>query len=61
MTAVILEALLGVGGFDVDRGVEMTMVNADIDVQKSDMAGGGGFIKLGAKELLFEVDLYISW
>ena len=35
-----MEVLLGVGGFDVDRGAEMTMVNTDIDVQKSNMGGG---------------------
>ena len=40
VTALIVEVLLGVGGFDVDRGAEMTMVNTDIDVQKSDMGGG---------------------
>ena len=40
VTAVVVEVLLGVGGFDVDRGVEMTMFNTDIDVQKSDMGGG---------------------
>ena len=36
---MVVEALLGVGGFDVDRGAEMTVVNMDIDVQKSDMEG----------------------
>ena len=40
VTAMVVEVLLGVGGFDVDRGAEMTMVNMDIDVQKSDMGGG---------------------
>ena len=40
VTAMVVEVLLGVGGFDVDRGAEMTMVNTDIDVQKSDMGGG---------------------
>ena len=40
VTALIVEVLLGVGGFDVDRGAEMTMVNMDISVQKSDMGGG---------------------
>ena len=40
MTAMVVEVLLGVGGFDVDRGVEMTMFNRDINVQKSDMGGG---------------------
>ena len=37
VTAIVVE--LGVGGFDVDRGAEMTVVNTDIDVQKSDMGG----------------------
>ena len=27
VTAMVVEVLLGVGGFDVDRGVEMTMFN----------------------------------
>ena len=37
---MVVEVLLGVGGFDVDRGAEMNMFNTDIDVQKSDMGGG---------------------
>ena len=40
MTAMVVKVLLGVGGFDVDRGAEMTVVNMDIDVQKSEMGGG---------------------
>ena len=40
VTAMVVEVLLGVDGFDVDRGAEMTMINTDIDVQKSDMGGG---------------------
>ena len=32
VTAIVAEVLLGIGGFDVDRGAEMTMFNADIDV-----------------------------
>ena len=32
--------MLGVGEFDVDRGVEMTVADKDIDVQESDMGGG---------------------
>ena len=35
-----MEILLGVDGFNKDRGVELTVVNADIDVQKSDVGGG---------------------
>ena len=40
VTAMVVEVLLVVGRFDVDRGAEMTMFNSDIDVQKSDMGGG---------------------
>ena len=40
VTAVVVEVLLGVGGFYVDRGAEITMLNMDIDVQKSDIGGG---------------------
>ena len=32
--------ILVVGGFYVDRGVEITMVDMDIDIQKSDVGGG---------------------
>ena len=39
MTAIVVEVLLGVRGFDVDRGAEMTVVNTDIDIQKNDMGG----------------------
>ena len=34
---MVMEVLLQVGGFDVDRGEEMTMVNTVTDVQKSDI------------------------
>ena len=37
---MVVEVLLGVGRFDVDRSAEMTMFNMDIDIQKSDMGGG---------------------
>ena len=37
---MVAEVLLGVGGFDEVRGAEMTVVNTDNDVQKSDMGGG---------------------
>ena len=40
VTAMVVEVLLGVGGFDVDRSSEMTMFNIDTDIQKSDMGGG---------------------
>ena len=36
---MVMKVLLRVGGFDVDRGVEITMVNVNIDVQKSDVGG----------------------
>ena len=39
VTTMVVEVLLGVSGFDVDRGAEMTMFSTDIDVQKSDMGG----------------------
>ena len=38
--AMVVELLLGVAGFNVDRGAEMTVVNTDTDIQKSDMGGG---------------------
>ena len=40
VTAMVMEVLLEVDGFDVDRGAEMTMFNTDINIQKSDMGGG---------------------
>ena len=39
VTAMVVEVLLGIGGFDMDRGAEMTMVNTDIDVQKRTWEG----------------------
>ena len=33
-TAMAVEVLLGVSGFDVDRGAEMTMFNTDIERQR---------------------------
>ena len=35
-----MEVLLEVGGFDIDRGVEMTLTQAFINVQKCDFGGG---------------------
>ena len=32
---MVVEVLLGVGGFDVDRGAEMTMVNMDLHYHSS--------------------------
>ena len=40
VTAMVVEVLLGVGGFDVDRCEEMTMFNMDINVLKIYMGGG---------------------
>lgn len=36
-----MELLLEVGGFDVDRGVEITMTQVHINVQKYDLGRGG--------------------
>ena len=41
VTALVVEVLLGVGRFDVDRGAEMAIFDTDIDVQKGDMGRGG--------------------
>ena len=46
-----MEVLLGVGGFNVDRGAEMTMVH----VQKSDMGGGS---VLGEVDGIATVELF---
>ena len=40
MTTVVVEILLGVSVFNMDRGAELTVVNVDTDVQKSDLGGG---------------------
>ena len=40
-TALVVEVLLGVGRFDVDRGAEMAIFDTDIDIQKGDMGMGG--------------------
>ena len=37
---MIVEVLLGVCGFNVDRDAELTMVNVNSNVQKGDMGGG---------------------
>ena len=37
---MVVEVLLGIGGFEVDRGAEMTVVDVDINVQKSDVGEG---------------------
>ena len=36
---MVVEILLGVGGFDSDGGAELTVVSAVINVQKSDVGG----------------------
>ena len=36
----MVEILLGVGVFNMDRGVELALVDVDIDVQKGDVGGG---------------------
>ena len=37
---MIVEILLGVDGFNMDRGAELITVNADIDVQEDKMGEG---------------------
>ena len=37
---MIVEILLEVGGFNMDRGAELAMVDEDIDVQKGDVGRG---------------------
>ena len=41
VTALVVEVLLGVDRFDVDRGAEMAIFDVDIDVEKGDMGRGG--------------------
>ena len=36
---MIMELLLGVGRFNMDRGVELTRIDVDINIQKGDMGG----------------------
>ena len=43
---MVVEILLRVGGSDMDRGAELTVLNADIYVQKSDMGGGNVPVKV---------------
>ena len=40
VTAMVMEVLLGVDEFNVDRGEEMTIVDTDINIQKSEMGVG---------------------
>ena len=37
---MIVEILLGVGGFYMNRGAELNTVDAEINVQKGDVRGG---------------------
>ena len=37
---MVVQLLLVVSGLNMDRGVKLTVVDADIDVQKSDVEGG---------------------
>ena len=37
VTTVVVQILLIVGGFDVDRGAELTLVDVNIDIQEGDM------------------------
>ena len=41
VTALVVEVLLGVVRFDVDRGAEMAIFNVDIDVENGVMGRGG--------------------
>ena len=36
-----MEILLMVGGFNVDRGAELTLLDVNIDIQEGDMGLGG--------------------
>ena len=38
---MVMQILLMVGGFDVDRGAELTLVNVNINIQEGDMGLGG--------------------
>ena len=41
VATVVMQILLMVGGFDVDGGVELTLVDVNIDIQEGDMGLGG--------------------
>ena len=55
VTALVVEVLLGVGRFDVDRGAEMAIFDMDIDVQKGDMGKGG---VPGEVDVILTVELF---
>ena len=46
MAAGKVEVLLVVGGFDVDGGAEVRLVNKDVSIQEGDMGRGDGPSKL---------------
>ena len=37
VATVVMQILLMVGGFDVDGGAELTLVDVNIDIQETDM------------------------
>ena len=41
MATVVMQILLMVGGFDVDGGAELTLVDVNIDIQEGNMGLGG--------------------
>ena len=41
VATVVMQILLMVGGFDVDGGAELTLIDVNIDIQESDMGPGG--------------------
>ena len=55
MTALVVEILLGISGFNMGRGTVLTMVEADIYIQKSDMGGGS---VLGEMDWIATVKLF---
>ena len=57
MTAMVVEVLLGVGGFDVERGAEMTMFNMDIDLWRADKTL---FHKIKCREGIIHIEVGIN-
>ena len=41
VATMVVEILLEVGRFDMDGSMELTVINVHIDVQESDLGGGG--------------------
>ena len=41
VATVVMQILLMAGGFDVDGGAELTLVDVNIDIQEGDMGLGG--------------------